>query len=259
VVKDETFAHVSIARGPVEVISLSSSTSTNAYMFPLYRYVSEALLSTEDRRVVNLSAKFLKRLAETTAYSWKESGRNKANASVFGPEDVVAYIYALLHANSYRQWFGDELLRDFPVIPLPGSGALFASLVPLGNTLVSYHLLEQAPAKTAAKFVGTPARALVERVSYEDHVVWLDKKRSVGFQGVPDAVWGYHVGGYQVLEKWLKSRKGRNLSKADIEHFLRVVGVLGATLTVAAMIETTLQSHGGWPGAFVTKPAEAKK
>ena len=35
--------------------------------------------------------------------------------------------------------------------------------------------------------------------------VWLNKEQSCGFKGVPDAVWGLHIGGYQVCEKWLKT------------------------------------------------------
>jgi hypothetical protein len=30
---------------------------------------------------------------------------------------------------------------------------------------------------------------------------------------VPENVWEFHIGGYQVCEKWLKDRKGRTLSK----------------------------------------------
>ena len=28
---------------------------------------------------------------------------------------------------------------------------------------------------------------------------------------MPEAVWNFHIGGYQVCEKWLKDRKGRQL------------------------------------------------
>jgi type I restriction-modification system DNA methylase subunit len=252
VVKDDAFAHVAIARGPVEVISLSSSTSTNAYMFPLFRYVAETLLNREDRRVANLSPTFLKRLAETSNYSWKDSGRNAISKSVFGPEDVVAYIYALLHSKSYRLWFADDLLRDFPVIPLPRNGALFTELVALGHTLITAHLLESKDdaGNSVVTFVGGRTSARIESVSYQDQCVWLDKKKSAGFQGVPESAWNFQVGGYQVLDKWLKSRKGRTLSKAELGHFVRVVGVLQQTLAAVTIIEAVLQAHGGWPGAF---------
>ena len=35
------------------------------------------------------------------------------------------------------------------------------------------------------------------------------------FEGVPKEVWEFHVGGYQVCEKWLKYRRGRQLSFDD--------------------------------------------
>lgn len=41
--------------------------------------------------------------------------------------------------------------------------------------------------------------------------VWIDQTQY--FDNVPPEVWGYHVGGYQVCQKWLKDRKG--------QHFLR--------------------------------------
>ena len=36
---------------------------------------------------------------------------------------------------------------------------------------------------------------------------------TIGFRGVPEEVWNFHIGGYQVCEKWLKDRKGRTLSE----------------------------------------------
>ena len=259
VVKDDAFAHVSVARGPVEVISLSSSTSTNAYMFPLYRYVAAPLEIGKDQRVVNLSSGFLESLQRTTGLDWSESGSAESNPAQFGPEDVVSYIYALFHSVGYRQWYGDALLRDFPVVPLPASGELFIDLARLGSRLVSYHLMEQHPPKTAAVFIGAPASAQVERVSYSDGVIWLNRSKDAGIQGVSEPVWRYKVGGYPVLEKWLKSRRRRSLSQADIEHFIRVVAVLEATMALSAAVEASLTFHGGWPGAFVEKVAGGKE
>ena len=54
---------------------------------------------------------------------------------------------------------------------------------------------------------------------------------------VPAAVWGYKLGGYQVLKKWLSYRErpilGRPLTMDEIQHFTdtarRITGILGAT------------------------------
>ncbi|MDP7302011.1 MAG: hypothetical protein QGG09_02860 [Pirellulaceae bacterium] len=36
----------------------------------------------------------------------------------------------------------------------------------------------------------------VEKVSYSDETVWIDKAKTRGFKGVPEEVWNFHIGGY---------------------------------------------------------------
>ena len=50
------------------------------------------------------------------------------------------------------------------------------------------------------------------------------------FAPVPADVWNFHIGGYQVLDKYLKSRKGRQLSLDEIENIINVVKVLRFTI-----------------------------
>ena len=75
---------------------------------------------------------------------------------------------------------------------------------------------------------------------------------------MPDPVWNFHSGGYQVSQKWLKDRKDRTLSKDDLTHYQRVVVALNETIRLMAEIDKLIDTHGGWPGAFApTKTAEA--
>ena len=71
---------------------------------------------------------------------------------------------------------------------------------------------------------------------------------------MPGAVWNFHIGGYQVCEKWLKDRKGRQLSADDIAHYQKIVVALAETIRLMAEIDKTIDAHGGWPGAFITDP-----
>ena len=95
--------------------------------------------------------------------------------------------------------------------------------------------------------------------------VWIDGKGtaksfqrgSSGFSPVPEAVWNFHIGGYQVCEKWLKDRKGRSLSKDDIAHYQKVVVALSETIRLMSEIEEVIDRHGGWPGAFQTGSGKA--
>jgi hypothetical protein len=50
------------------------------------------------------------------------------------------------------------------------------------------------------------------------------------FTPVPAEVWNFHIGGYQVLDKYLKSRQGRQLSLDEIENVINVVKVLRFTI-----------------------------
>lgn len=48
----------------------------------------------------------------------------------------------------------------------------------------------------------------------------------------------YQIGGYQILDKWLKDRKKRILSTDDIKHYCRVVTALAKTIEVQGEIDT---------------------
>jgi hypothetical protein len=64
---------------------------------------------------------------------------------------------------------------------------------------------------------------------------------------VPENVWNFHVVGYQVCEKWLKDRKGRQLSAEDIAHYHKIVVAFNETIRLMAEIDTVIDAHGGWP------------
>ena len=57
------------------------------------------------------------------------------------------------------------------------------------------------------------------------------------FEGVEPEVWEYQIGGYQVLDKWLKDRKKRILNTDDIKHYCRVVTALAKTVEIQAEID----------------------
>lgn len=57
-------------------------------------------------------------------------------------------------------------------------------------------------------------------------------------------VWNFHVGGYQVCEKWLKDRRGRKLTNDDITHYQNVVKALVETIRQMAEIDAATPK---WP------------
>jgi hypothetical protein len=75
--------------------------------------------------------------------------------------------------------------------------------------------------------------------------VYINKKQY--FEGVPPKVWNFHVGGYQVCQKWLKDRKGRTLTFEDIQHYQRVVSALAETIELMVQVDVAIEERGGWP------------
>ena len=90
----------------------------------------------------------------------------------------------------------------------------------------------------------------MEKVTYSDETVWIDKGQTEGFQAVPENVWNFHIGGYQVTQKWLKDRKGRRLTYDELNHYQKIVVVLRETVRLMKEIDEVIEGHGGWPGAF---------
>lgn len=254
-------------------------SSTQSATFPLYLHPGIGKSDTsmfdvwpegKSGRRPNLDYGFVQAVERATGLSFHPDGRGDLkSAKRFGPEHVLAYIYAVFYCPEYRRRFEAMLKLDFPRVPLPGSGALFSELDTLGHELLTLHLLESPGLeKTITTYTG-PSNPAVGRVGWSDGTVWLDagktnareghratKAGTVGFRGVPEEVWDFHIGGYQVCHKWLKDRKGRTLSEEDIAHYQKIVVALNETIRIMAEIDEMVETHGGWPGAFQTGEAK---
>ncbi|HKQ45202.1 MAG TPA: type ISP restriction/modification enzyme [Rhizomicrobium sp.] len=147
----------------------------------------------------------------------------------YTPEEVLGCVYAVLNAPAYRVEYIEFLRRDFPRIPFPESADDFEALSKLGWALIQTHLLHQPPPSKLAQYHGKGDHT-VEAVRYSpvEQAAWINQSQC--FKPVPDNVWNFHIGGYQVLEKYLKSRKSRTLSLDEINHVGAVAGSLAFTL-----------------------------
>jgi predicted helicase len=177
-------------------------------------------------------------------------------------EAIFDYAYAVLYCPGYRSRYAEFLKVDFPRLPLPGSVQLFRKLAAVGRELVAVQLMESPKLSRAITNYSGPKNPEVGRASWSDGTIWLNaaasskgrpaSSGSIGFHGVPEAAWNFHIGGYQVCEKWLKDRKGRTLSDEDILHYQKIVVALSETIRLMAEIDQLIEQHGGWPGAFQT-------
>jgi len=121
---------------------------------------------------------------------------NKTGSELFiTPEDIFHYIYTVFYSPTYRTRYAEFLKIDFPRLPLTSSLGLFRALAKLGGELVALHLMESPKLdKKITKWIGGK-RPEVEKVTYSDETVWIDKAQTEGFRGVPANAWNFHIGG----------------------------------------------------------------
>jgi predicted helicase len=234
----------------------------------------------KDGRRPNLNPAFISEMEKRLSLSFVPDGRGDLKKT-FGPEDVFSYIYAVLHCPTYRTRYAEFLKSDFPRIPLTSDVNLFRSLCRLGAELVALHLLESPKLSkpiarypvTGPNFVekgfpkyvapgepepgtGTPLKAgrvYINKPPLSPLLTDEAKREARGggaarqgqyFEGVPPEAWNFHIGGYQVCEKWLKDRRGRTLTYDDLEHYRKVVTALSETIRLMAEIDAAIPK---WP------------
>jgi type I restriction-modification system DNA methylase subunit len=221
------FHHAFVGNTIAESCVVSDRTREINYVFPLYTYPNVDLFNGGERyeREVNINPAVFSALE-------KSYGR-KIKA-----ETLFYYIYAVLYSPVYRSKYGEFLKSDFPRIPFCKDFNVFRSMSGQGKKLVELHLMMSKKLdKPVAKFEGK-GNNLVEKVTYDagKKAVYINEGRY--FVPVKPDMWEYRIGGYQVLDKWLKSRKGRRLSLSDIKLYCRIATAVNQTQNIQKKLDS---------------------
>lgn len=188
------------------------SSKDNANVFPLYLYTKEF---GEEKKNPNLKKE-----------EWQKF--NDAVGKETTPEEILAYIYAVLHSLSYRERYKEFLKVDFPRIPLPKTAKEFNRLTAIGQQLIDLHLMNNAQSWKCTTTFPEVGSQQVDFQEWKDGQVWINDKQYFG--NVPESVWEFYIGGYQPAQKWLKDRKGHILSFDEIKHYLHIIHALEETM-----------------------------
>jgi len=217
----ETWQHCFVSNQILESCLVSNHTSEIGYAFPLYLYPStESPDMFYQARRPNLAEWLLPKLSKT--YGFEPT-----------PEDVLAYIYAVLYSPTYRQTYAQELCTDFPRVPFTADGDLFRQMAALGHQLIALHLL-RSPANTAGVKYQGQGSDTIEKVRYDPATGRVYINASKYFEGITPEMWEYQIGGYQVLEKYLKDRKGRRLD--DPVRYIHIAAAIAQTMVIQAQV-----------------------
>lgn len=161
----------------------------------------------------------------------------KAFGKIPTPEQILGYCYAVLYSNRYREKYAEFLKIDFPRIPFTKNYELFKETSKLGNELIELHLLKhKALNNPIVKYRGKGNEDAIEKPNYDEtkEIVHINEHRY--FENIAPEVWNYQIGGYQVMEKYLKDRKGRQMD--DPQHYCKMGTSIAKTIELQKEIDT---------------------
>lgn len=233
---NKPWEHVFISKEMITHHSVSMKEVN--YLFPLFIYLknetntkqnsnnTERLFTAEEptERTPNISQAVFDAL--TKAYDTQPT-----------PEEILYYIYAVMYSPTYREKYPEFLRNDFPRIPFTKDRELFKRMSELGCQMADLHLLKSTVLNTPlAKYEGAGDNNRIEKPVYNKSEGRVYINADKYFTGIKPQVWEYQVGGYQVLSKYLKDRKGRIMD--DPHHYCRVVAALEITINIQQQIDS---------------------
>ncbi|GAA9010324.1 DNA methyltransferase [Helicobacter pylori] len=157
----------------------------------------------------------------------------------FEPLEVLGYIYALLYSPNYRKRYEDFLKADYPKILFTENKDLFRVLSLLGIELIGLHVLNQeslnysfeklkdATIGESGYIEAHERNSIIKKPSHNEQQLYIN--HSAYFSGVSQEIYDYRIGGYCVLDKYLKSHKNE---PCDFDHVSNIIKVIVRTIEI---------------------------
>ena len=247
ILSSKEYKHVSVSDCISDRCFISNRGREANYFFPLYFYgfhkkfvlkgqkhldmlgVQKELDEFNREKKSNIKEEIIKELSEL----YKKQ---------ISTEEIFYYIYGVLYSNLYRKQYEEFLKIDFPKIPFTKDKKLFYKISVVGKELIDLHLLKlEKLNKLSAAFPVSTGDILtdgkVEKREYnlKEKRVYINEKQY--FEEVEPGIWNYYIGGYQVLDKWLKDRLGRKLSSEAVNHYLKIITTIKYTINLQKEID----------------------
>ncbi|RVZ16817.1 DNA methyltransferase [Helicobacter pylori] len=157
----------------------------------------------------------------------------------FEPLEVLGYIYALLYSPNYRKRYEDFLKADHPKILFTNNKDLFRALSLLGIELIGLHVLnkeslnhsfEKLKDATIGESCYKEAHdRIIKKPLHNEPEQRLYINHSAYFRGVSKEIHDYMIGGYCVLDKYLKSHKNE---PCNFDHVSNIIKVIARTIEI---------------------------
>lgn len=205
---------------------------SGSYIYPLYLYPTTRSKKFLKKENPNFNEENFTSKIE----NFKESFRafiDNLYKEKFSPENILGYIYAVLFHKIYREKYLDFLKIDFPKIPFTKDKNTFKNLSKLGLKLINLHLLKNNELDFnvgEALFKDIKNKNFkIQKIKYNKDTKELFINESLYFNEVSLEIYEFKIGGYVVLDKYLKSHKEEDI---DHKHFTLIIQTLNETLKI---------------------------
>jgi hypothetical protein len=121
-------------------------------------------------------------------------------------------------------------------VPFTAEYKIFSKMADFGKRLADLHLMKSDMlSKPIAKYQGGDDSDKIEKIVYNagEKRIYINKEKY--FDNVSPELWNYQIGGYQVLQKYLKDRKDRSMD--DPRYYCRIVTALAVTIALQSQID----------------------
>jgi predicted helicase len=224
-IRTQKYSHVLVVDAPPEKCLLGIRDSS--YVFPLYQ--------PQNLSQFNINY--------PTGFEYLE------------PKIFFGYIYAILHATTYRSRYLGQLKRNFPRIPFPlKKKNQIHEMGTLGSRLIDIHLgrlelsISEFPLENSSNL-------LIRDYQYdlsEKKLCFDIQDDSLSISNISQEIWNFDIGGIKQLDYWLKSRRYKNnqkkrnkrhigltrpITKDELNDFLRLVAKIRLTLELLPKID----------------------
>jgi len=214
-------------------ITILETSHGGAYVAPLYIYNGGNGYAEIDfdghKRYANFTQNFIENFVEKKDFQTT-------------PEEILAYIYAVLHSSAYRSKYIEFLKTDFPAVPFTTNKETFDEYAKLGKKLIDLHLFKNLPTDKEIRVnYNFDSDFVVEKIVHNNnklHLFTTDNK-TVTFDGVTSQIYDFEVGSYKPIDKWLKYRikDSVSLASSDLQHLKNMIIALKNTIFTMQEIE----------------------
>lgn len=228
----KSFSHGFISKNIVDYSCGGAYSAKETNIAPLYVYQENNGLFGIEKKT-NFTKNFIDNYINTLSFSPS-------------PEDILAYMYAILYSPIYRNKYLDFLKTDFPAIPMTKGKETFYKYAELGKQLINAHLLQNLAKDNDIKvsFVGNVANNfVVTKLAFDSTnsklMLTTANNNIINIDGVSDEVYNFEIGSYKPIDKWLKYRIKDKviLSTPELEHIKNMVIAIKTTIATMKEIE----------------------